>query len=208
MPHDKSDTSRQSKASLSRKEILSVAARMMRDIGYSNMSLRDLANQVGMKAGSLYYHFASKEALATEVMRVGVDVVSSAVLEGLDALPASTTARQRVLVAMQIHLKTLLSESDFSSAHIRCYPFVPDSVRADVLEHRRSYDRLWDDLLMIHLEEQDPSLEDSLLRTRTRHLRHGILGALNWSLEWFDCERDDLAAYIQSLEPLLARTRS
>jgi AcrR family transcriptional regulator len=31
----------------------------MRQSGFADMSLRDLAAQVGMKAGSLYYHFPS-----------------------------------------------------------------------------------------------------------------------------------------------------
>lgn len=203
MSTNKAVRSKQNKASLSRQEILSVAAKMMRDVGYSNMSLRDLAEKVGMKAGSLYYHFSSKDALASEVMRVGVDVVSQAVIDALDALPEDIASHDRILTAMRIHIQTLLSANDFSSAHIRCYPFVPTPVREDLLSHRRSYDRIWDDLLTGHLQSIHPDLSDEARHERVRHLRHAILGALNWSLEWFDEDRDDLHAYIASLEPLL-----
>ncbi|MCT4657403.1 MAG: TetR/AcrR family transcriptional regulator [Cohaesibacter sp.] len=201
----KSTKAKQSKASLSRQEILLVAAKMMRNQGYSNMSLRGLAEQVGMKAGSLYYHFSSKDALATEVMRVGVEVVSSAVTDGLAALEADISSHERVMAAMRIHMETLISASDFSSAHIRCYPFVPEGVRADLLASRRSYDRLWDKILRDHLASigddrlTDPAEPDQ----HVRYLRHAILGAMNWSLEWFDPKRDDVARYITSLEPFL-----
>ncbi len=184
---------------------MSVAAKMMRDIGYSHMSLRDLAEKVGMKAGSLYYHFSSKDALVSEVMRVGVDIVSAAVIGELETLPQDTASHDRVLAAMRIHLKTLLSASDFSSAHIRCYPFVPDAVRQDLLDHRRSYDRIWDNLLTDHIETINADLTKEQRQAKVRHLRHAILGALNWSLEWFDEDRDDIEAYVTSLEPLLGR---
>src|SRR3546814_12776001 len=40
--------------------------------------------EVNMKAGSLYYHFASKDELATEVMRIGVEAIEAVVRRGLD----------------------------------------------------------------------------------------------------------------------------
>lgn len=203
MSKSKSGKIKQNKASISRQEILNVAAKMMRDVGYSHMSLRDLAQKVDMKAGSLYYHFSSKDALVGEVMRVGVDIVSSAVIEELQTLPTETASHDRVLAAMHIHLRTLLSASDFSSAHIRCYPFVPEAVRQDLLDHRRSYDRIWTDLLTSHIRASNHKLTNEEQQAKVRHLRHAILGALNWSLEWFDEDRDDIQAYVASLEPLL-----
>ena len=197
MPATVSKPRRSSKAAAAREEILAVAARMMRQNGYADMSLRDLAKEVSMKAGSLYYHFASKDALATEVMRLGVEGVQKAVEEALAAQP-DVSAKERLIIAMRVHLETLLSESDFSSAHIRCYPFVPDAVRAELTTIRKGYDKDWNDLICAHLNKPVETVE-------VRHLRHALLGALNWSLEWFDPERDDVDAYVSSLSPLLSQ---
>ncbi|MEC7962641.1 MAG: TetR/AcrR family transcriptional regulator [Pseudomonadota bacterium] len=183
------------KAAIAREEILAVAARKMRQNGYADMSLRLLATEVGMKAGSLYYHFPSKDALASEVMRLGVEVVQNAVRAAL-AEQADATARQRLITAMRVHLETLLSASDYSSAHIRCYPFVPEAVRAELTEVRKSYDRDWDEVITAYLG-------DAADKAQIRHLRHTLLGALNWSLEWFDPERDSAEGYIASLSQLL-----
>lgn len=186
-----------SKAAAARQEILTVAARKMRRVGYAEMSLRDLAAEVGMKAGSLYYHFPSKDALATEVMRLGVEMVQQAVRVALEACP-DAAPRERVIVAMRVHLETLLSASDFSSAHIRCYPFVPDAVRGELTAVRRAYDRDWSELIAAWLDEPPDA-------ARVRHRRHALLGALNWSLEWFDPDRDSVEVYAQSLTELLPR---
>lgn len=183
------------KAAEARKEILAVAARMMRETGYADMSLRDLAAEVGMKAGSLYYHFASKESLATEVMRLGVEVVEEAVCEALDG-HLDLAPRERLVLAMRVHLKTLLSESDFSSAHIRCYPFVPASVREELKTVRRTYNGVWNEVIAAYLgNDADP--------VRIRHLRYTLLGAMNWSLEWFNPDRDDVDAFVTSIADLL-----
>jgi AcrR family transcriptional regulator len=183
------------KASLSRQEILVVAARMMRERGYADTSLRDLAAEVGMKAGSLYYHFASKEALACEVMRLGVEIVSGAVTGGLDGLEG-LSPRARLVRALEIHLETLLSASDFASAHIRCYPFVPQSVQLELKGVRREYDRVWNTLIRACLGEAAPERE-------VRYLRYALIGALNWSLEWFDTSRDTVSGYVAGVARLL-----
>ncbi|WP_101068659.1 TetR/AcrR family transcriptional regulator [Roseovarius salinarum] len=183
------------RAAGARAEILEAAARMMRDRGYSEMSLRDLAAQVGMKAGSLYYHFASKEELAVEVMRLGVETVSDAVSEALDAA-ADRPARERLETALRVHLHTLLSASEFSSAHIRCYPFVPETVRGRLVAVRRDYDRLWTGVIRDMLGE-DAAAED------VRYLRLALIGAMNGALEWYSPGRDDPEAFLRALMRLL-----
>ncbi len=180
-----------------RREILDIAAGMMRRHGYAETSMRDLAAEVGMQTASLYYHFPSKDALATEVMRRGVEVVSRAVAEALVEMD-DLSPRQRVVKAMEVHLQSLLSSSDYASAHIRCFPFVPDGIRKELAAVRRDYDRVWDTVLRDFLgADASP--------TEIRYLRYALIGALNWSLEWFDPRRDSVSRYVASLKPLLAR---
>lgn len=183
------------RAEAARAEILAAAAGMMRRVGYADMSLRDLAAQVNMKAGSLYYHFASKDELATEVMRIGVEAIESEVRSGLeqhqDAAPFD-----RLMVAVRIHLETLLKKSDFVSSHIRCYPFVPDSVRDGLRDTRRSYDRLWLGLVADYLGP-DASHES------VSYLRHTLIGALNGSVEWFNPNRHSIGDFVSSIDTLL-----
>ncbi|WP_420413974.1 TetR/AcrR family transcriptional regulator [Roseibium sp.] len=183
------------KAAIARQEILAIAARKMRQNGYADMSLRDLAAEAGMKAGSLYYHFPSKDALATEVMRLGVEVVQRAVRDALQHQP-DASPRDRLVTAMRVHLETLLSAIDFSSAHIRCYPFVPEKVRAELTAVRRGYDQDWTIIIGAYLGGSADEIE-------VRHMRYTLLGALNWSLEWYDPERDSVDKYVASLAKLL-----
>lgn len=52
-----------------REAILLTATKIAQSHGYSGLSLRDLAQAVGIKAASIYYHFPGKSELAAAVAR-------------------------------------------------------------------------------------------------------------------------------------------
>ena len=66
-------------AGASRKRILDVAAHLFREKGYAGVSLRSIASDADLKAGSIYYHFASKDDLVVEVLDQGIKRVHDAV---------------------------------------------------------------------------------------------------------------------------------
>lgn len=187
------------KADAARGEILAAAARLMRRVGYAEMSLRVLAAEVNMKAGSLYYHFPSKDDLVTEVMRIGVEVIETDVRDALGRFP-DLSPTDRIMIAVRVHLDTMLKKSDFVSSHVRCYPFVPAPIRDRLREVRRSYDTIWLNLLRDYLGP-DASYDD------IRYLRHVLIGALNGALEWFNPNHDSATAYAGHIEALLLHRR-
>jgi TetR/AcrR family transcriptional regulator, cholesterol catabolism regulator len=178
------DESAPTRADVSRQQILAAAATLFCAHGYAGTSLRDIAAFVGMKAGSLYYHFDSKEELAAEVLRIGVERVHQAVEARLRALGESASLRDKIEGAIAAHLETLWQESDFASAHIRCIHTAPPNVRDSLHQVRRDYETVWRDLI-------GEAASASLLPpgAEPNAVRLAILGALNWSLEWFDPSR-------------------
>jgi TetR/AcrR family transcriptional repressor of nem operon len=52
-----------------REDILAAAKLVAQAHGYAGLNFRDLAEQVGIKAASIYYHFPSKADLATAVAK-------------------------------------------------------------------------------------------------------------------------------------------
>lgn len=51
-----------------REEILAASKRVIAEQGYSDTSMRDIADASGLMAGSLYSHFRSKAALVAEIV--------------------------------------------------------------------------------------------------------------------------------------------
>ncbi len=162
-----------------RRLALDHAARLFRTQGYAAVTMRDIAAACEVKAGSLYYHFASKEQIVAEVLDIGVDLVFAWVRHRTDALPAGAALPLRLRTAIAAHLDTLMGQSDYIGANIRIFNHVPDRVRTEALAHRQLYEAWWQELL-------DQGARDGafLPGTDLGLIRLFLMGAMNWSLEW------------------------
>jgi AcrR family transcriptional regulator len=72
---DGSRSSDGSRSKESRAQILAAAARLFREQGYAATTLRQIAAAAGIQAGSIYYHFASKDDILIEVLDAGIAAV-------------------------------------------------------------------------------------------------------------------------------------
>ena len=110
-----------------RRQILDVAAARFRSHGYGAASMRDIAGEVGILAGSLYHHFPSKDDLFTAVHEEGIRRITAAVT---GALAGVHDPWARLEAAMVAHLTYLLEGGDYAVVVLRALP-------VDLRAHRR-----------------------------------------------------------------------
>ena len=164
----------------SRREILDAAAKFLRSHGYHATTLRDIAAAVGIKAGSIYYHFPSKDAIVAAVMNDGVDRVHDAVTAALAALPQGASIEARLEAAIRAHLHALLEFSDYTSAGLKAYSDMPEAVRRAARPHRHRYDAVWSGLVR-EIEAAGRMADGVSAET----MRMALLGLMNWSPQWY-----------------------
>ncbi len=180
------------KSDLTRQDILRAAARLFRDRGYAGSTVRHISTAAGIKAGSIYYHFGSKEEILDEILDQGVREIHDGVRAVIRAGEGSADYSGRIAAAVHAHLTLLLAHSEFASANIRIYGQLPEAVRERHRPLRRAYAKLWETLLKD--AQQAGQLRADI---KIKPLRQFLLGSLNWTVEWFDTERhsvDELAA--------------
>lgn len=181
-----------------RERILLEAARLFRHHGYSATTLREVADASGIKAGSIYYHYESKDQILGEVLDKGILVVAEAVRQRVDALPADATSRQRLAAAIEGHLWGLLHHGDFTSANIRIYGQIPTAAKSRHRKVRRDYADYWDRLL-------EDALKRGELRpdTSTAVIRLFVIGALNWTVEWYNPQKGSFQDFVKQITAIV-----
>ncbi len=187
-----------SRSDQSRDYILSAAAKLFRDQGFTATTLRQIAAAANMKAGSIYYHFSSKEQILDEILDVGLLRIFETVKQAVEDCGEGADAETRILAAMGAHLRTLLSRSEFTSVNIRIFGQLPEGTRKRHTPKRREYGHFWDDLFR-------QAIEEGVFRgdIKVRPLREFVLGALNWTVEWFDPEHHSVDELVERCTKLI-----
>ncbi len=183
-----------------RERIMDVAAASFLVHGYEGTSLRHIADSVGMKAGSLYYHFASKDELLAEILRRGIDVMNVAFDEAEAASAGSSdatsadAAADRVAGHVRAHLSALYENGPYTAVHVTSFRTAPATIREEIVKLRDGYEARWTQLF-VELQgagEMAPDIDINLARL-------ALFGVMNSSVDWFDRTRgnlDDFAAVI------------
>ncbi|MDR9484426.1 MAG: TetR/AcrR family transcriptional regulator [Sediminimonas sp.] len=182
-----------------RDRVLSTSAGLFCQHGYAGVSMRKIAESCEMKAGSLYYHFASKDEILIEVLNMGIERVHAAVATALSESAGTASAFDRLRHAISGHLHALLEYSSFTSANVRIFRQVPEAVQHSTLETRRRYEALWDGFLG-DLKAEGHLRSDVDIRS----FRLMLIGALNATLDWFDPEPGDISELVDRYADMLA----
>ena len=176
-----------------RVRITDAAAALFLDKGYAQTTLRDIAAAAGIKAGSIYYHFDSKESLFLDILRQGIAVMVDA-FEQAERIAADSTPGERVATHVRAHLSALFEHGPYTANHVSAFHVAPETVRSEVVADRDRYEAMWTRLLA-ELRASG-RLADGLDLGLTRLT---LFGAMNFAVEWFDPDRgnlDELAGVI------------
>src|SRR5260370_41779742 len=94
-----------------REKILDAAVHLFAEYGYNAATMRDIARMAGIQAASIYYHYASKQALLVEIMDTHMQRLD-AKLEHIVGKQGTVQQRLYEAIANHRHLDTTY-KSDF-----------------------------------------------------------------------------------------------
>ena len=131
--------------------------------------MRRIAAAAKIEAGSIYYHFASRDQILRAVLERGVGNASEEVLAAIAEVGADSSPLVRLRAALGAHLKYTLRHH-FSS-RLKSIRRLPKRLRDHHMQQERDYAAIFADLL-------DEAGRKGLLQIRLRslgraHARHG-----------------------------------
>lgn len=182
----------------SREQILAAAAHVLSRKGYSHTRLSDIAEIVGVRQTAVYHYFASREELVAEVMAVGQQRLREHVEAALEALGADASPMERIITAIEAHLRVALELSDFATAVTRNRGQLPEDARGLLRAEGTEYLALWRELL-----QQAQAAGDIPPFVDLRSARMLLMGALNWTPEWFNPASGSLESVVATAQYML-----
>jgi AcrR family transcriptional regulator len=182
--------SRITKADKTRARLIEVAKRLVQEDGSDRVTLRRIAAAAKMKAGSIYYHFDSRDEIIRAVLQSGVGGARQAVMQAIADAGSASSPLVRFRAALRAHLKYTIQEH-FSS-RLKAIRRLPKRLRDHHMKQEREYAAIFANLLY---EAQ----KRGLLRAgfNLSVVRMLGMGALTWVAEWYDADGpmtpDDIA---------------
>jgi TetR/AcrR family transcriptional regulator, cholesterol catabolism regulator len=179
----RSRTAAQPKASEStnsptpREAIIDVAVRLFGEKGYNATTMRDIAKAVGILPGSLYAHIDSKETLLIEIVEKGIERFL-AIDRLLAASAESPEARMRI--AIREHVKVVAENPERTLVVFHQWRFLSGPNRARAIAMRRRYAKAF-----MKIVNEGIANGDFNSKLDARLAVFGVLGALNWTPEWY-----------------------
>ena len=164
-----------------RDDILRIATELFAQKGFNAVGMRAIADAVGMRSSSLYYHFPSKmdilHAIALEATKAFVESqLPRFAVEGSHADRLKTLFREHVMYFWEHHLEEAVGLRELKE--------LEEERRVEVNEYRRAYQRA----LIAFVEEGrdlgEFEVDDPFVATMA------VLNMINGVNEWFAEGRD------------------
>jgi TetR/AcrR family transcriptional regulator, cholesterol catabolism regulator len=166
-----------------RGSILEEATRLFGAQGYTGTTMRDIATAVGVLPGSLYTHIDGKETLLLEIVEAGIDKFLAL---GYAAVAGPGNAEERLRKLIKGHVAIVAQNAERTLVVFHQWRYLTGENLDRIVEKRRQYE-----LIMTTVVEDGrrEGIFNPKLDLKTSVL--GLLGALNWTAEWYKPEGPD-----------------
>src|SRR4051794_11532434 len=158
-----------------KREILDAASRVFRRRGLQATGMRDIAAELGMAVGNLYYYFKDKEELLAFVQE---DALNGLLEIAARVRETGLRADARLFQLIEEHVVRLNEGTPGSLAHLEVEA-LGEPRRWQVQERRDEYERAFRDTI------KEGTVAGVFRPVDPKVSALAILGAVNWTVKWF-----------------------
>lgn len=157
-----------------RDEIIEIAAECFGTHGYDATTMRDIAKEAGIFAGSIYYHFESKADILIAVHKEAVRRITERVEAAIDRSADHWTQLEQAAAAYAV---SLVTERRFAQVVVSEFPRHREgALRKTLVSHRDRFEQQFRDIIdQLPLQ---PWVNRSLWRL-------ALLSQLAWMVVWY-----------------------
>lgn len=161
--------------------IVKIAAALFARQGYHGTSMRDIAREVGVHAGSLYVHIDSKEALLEAIV---FRIMEQSERDMAEVLAAGGTATERLHAVAARDLKLIGENKEFATVFFHEWRNLSEPRQRTVIESRDRWEAGLRSIIVSGIEAGEFRPVDP------RIAGIALTSILNWAYVWYSAEGD------------------
>ena len=116
--------------SSTKERILSTAVELFNENGFVNVTMRNLADELGMSLGNLTYHFKKKEELMAAIHEQ-IDIERNVLLENVQMIPSIANIHQQMVPLLKLYERYRFLQQDILEIN-RGYPQLAEVKRNQI----------------------------------------------------------------------------
>lgn len=160
-------------------EVYLKAAMLFKENGYFNTSVNQIARELDIKKGSLYYYISDKETLLFEILNRTMNTM----LELVQDIPSGDfSPDQKLELAIQAHIVNAVRYLNQFSVLLHDTKHLGPDKREIILSKRKQYENIFLSIINEGVSKKIFKKLDKKL------LVYMILGSCNWLYQWFSPE--------------------
>ncbi|GKW45638.1 TetR/AcrR family transcriptional regulator [Planococcus sp. NCCP-2050] len=167
---------RERKAAKKKEDILRSASSVISRQGFHKTTMEDIAAELLMTKGSLYYYFKNKEELLFHCH----DLILTGAMELMeDIYQEDISSKDKMEKAIKVHLDIAIQEKEIFNLIVKPEQIFSEENIEDIVKKRDAYAGLFDKIIAQGVERGEFNLRQQKMA------RMIILGATNWIQVWY-----------------------
>lgn len=178
------------KTTKKKEEIILSAVKIMNEKGHQRATMEEIAAELQMTKGSLYYYFRNKEDL---IFRCHELVLEQAIDELREAFHSNVSNVVRLQQMIAIHVKYAVKEKESFNMIIKPDETFSTDHLHPILKKRNEYEGWFDRVILAGIECGEFNINEPKI------VRMILLGALNWIQQWYKKAGDKSLEELQQI---------
>ena len=158
---------------------MEVAQKLFKEKGYSGTSMRDIAEDLGIKVSSIYNHVQSKEEILKNICISMADAFFSSIdeIKDLGVFPG-----EKLHLAIESHISVITSNLEAAPVFLHEWKYLTEPELSEFKALRGNYEKIFRDII------QDGIAKQSFQEVDDRFLTMMIFSSMNWIYDWYKAD--------------------
>lgn len=170
--------------------IILSAVKIVNQKGYQGATMEEIAAELLMTKGSLYYYFKNKEDLIFQCHEM---VLGQAISDLQDCFNEEITNEQKLRKMIASHIRYAIEEKETFNMIIKPDQTFSKNQLSPILKKRNEYASWFDQVIQKGIAEGDFTIQEPKIA------RMILLGSMNWIQQWYSPDGDKTMEELQAL---------